>query len=213
MELVFIIVGVLVVIQVIVKSIKSFSAGKKEKKEEIKKLDQKISLYNVDNIGRPYEVLSSINAKGWNQEEAKFNLQKTAYDLGADAIVSYTENIATHNHISSSRGGLMGMGDVKSVSGGSSNEFHVQGTAVKYTTADVAKNTKNIGKIMTYNSANGEGMIMLSNGEKISFNINMWEDPEELPEVGMKELNVYNDNGKVKIMTKSYQLDSLENNS
>lgn len=69
---------------------------------------------------------------------------------------------------------------------------------------------KEIGKILTYNSATGKGVLLLSDNKKIDFDIYMWKDPKNLPEVGITELNVYNKNGVLSVMTKDFQLEKFE---
>lgn len=69
---------------------------------------------------------------------------------------------------------------------------------------------KEIGKILTYDSATGKGVLLLSNNEKIDFDIYMWKDPKHLPEIAMTELNVYNKNGALSVMTKDFKLEKFE---
>ncbi len=66
------------------------------------------------------------------------------------------------------------------------------------------------GKFLTYDSASGIGVIMTDSGKKLDFNIAMWDDPEAVPEVGLDNLNIYNKEGKLSIMTKSYKLERYE---
>ncbi len=69
---------------------------------------------------------------------------------------------------------------------------------------------KEIGKILTYNSETGKGVLLLSNNKKIDFDIYMWKDPKFLPEIGMTELNVYNKDGVLAVMSKNFKLEKFE---
>lgn len=51
---------------------------------------------------------------------------------------------------------------------------------------------------------------MASTGKQLDFSIDMWEDPEALPEIGLDNLNIYNKEGKLSVMTKSYELEKYE---
>lgn len=51
---------------------------------------------------------------------------------------------------------------------------------------------------------------MTDSGTKLDFNIAMWDDPKALPEVGLGNLNIYNKEGKLSVMTKSYELERYE---
>jgi len=70
--------------------------------------------------------------------------------------------------------------------------------------------SKEIGKITKYDTTTQKGSISIDDKKYISFSIDMWEDPEKIPEVGMEDINIYNDNGRTRIMTKSYQLENIE---
>ncbi|WP_188093930.1 hypothetical protein [Sulfurimonas sp. CVO] len=75
------------------------------------------------------------------------------------------------------------------------------------TTYDFIKAT---GRFLTYNPTTGTGVIMASTGKQLDFSIDMWEDPEALPEVGLDNLNIYNKEGKFAVMTKSHELEKYE---
>jgi hypothetical protein len=69
---------------------------------------------------------------------------------------------------------------------------------------------KTKGKFLTYNPTTGIGIIMIENGKKLDFSIDMWEDQEALPEVGLDNLNIYNKEGKLVITSKDYKLEKYE---
>lgn len=60
-------------------------------------------------------------------------------------------------------------------------------------------------KIITYDTANGTGMLITTENEKKNFNINDWTDFDTLPEVGL--LVDINDNGTISLQKKKVNLD------
>jgi len=88
----------------------------------------------------------------------------------------------------------------------SKKNFHKQ-LVSENTTYDFIKTT---GRFLTYNPTTGTGVIMASTGQQLNFSIDMWEDPEALPEVGLDNLNIYNKESKLSVMTKNYELERYE---
>ena len=132
------ILGIILLVIIIFFIVKRVKSGNKKQLE----MDSKISVYNITDIGRPYTAINMISADGKTQAKAKHKLQIQALNLNADAIVSYNENVSTKTRINSQRGGVIGTGAIKSINGSSTNTFHVQGTAVKFTDSSESKSNE-----------------------------------------------------------------------
>nr|WP_321268475.1 hypothetical protein [uncultured Sulfurimonas sp.] len=175
-----------------------------------------IEIYTISDIGREYQVIGTVSATSSSSfNNVKLKLQKEADRLSADAIVGMVQS--NESNVSGSvRTSLSG-----NVSGqtNTKTKYHMSGTAVKFLSyesntnkqARAGKNSKTTGKFLNYDSNTGNGTIMLSDNSKMEFKINMWDDPELIPVAGMSDLNIYNENGRIRIMSKDYKLENLEN--
>lgn len=69
---------------------------------------------------------------------------------------------------------------------------------------------KETGKFLTYDSASGKGVLLLSNGKKMDFDIHMWEDNEIIPEVGMQNIKILIVKDKPFIVSDNYNIDDIQ---
>lgn len=181
--------------------------NKEKYKDSIQENAEKIDLSTSSDLDYEYKEIGDIYIKDDNSfESAKKKLKLKAAEMGASAVINITQNI--DNDVKGRTSTLFGR-----VSGSVNTykSYLMQGVAVQYTSDFAGSNfSKLIGEFITYDSATGTGTIRLTDNTKLKFKIDMWEDPEFIPEMGMKGLNIYNDNGKIRVMSQNYQLENLE---
>jgi len=130
--------GIIGIFFIIIGKIKEARAIKQEKKDELEQvLKKEIKIYNTDKLDKEFKVLGMVEGESVNdRDEAYYEMLKKAEELGADAIINFTEDISNEvsGYTDSTGKGLFGMGGVKSVSGSTDTTtyYFLKGTAIKF---------------------------------------------------------------------------------
>lgn len=201
---IYILVGAILVFIISVIALNKIPQTASDKKRI---LISKLPVSTLNDANQEYNILEMISAKSDKSfEDAKYKLQEKATRLNADAVIGTTQNTESNvtGSVSSSFGSVGGTTKTSII-------YHINGTAIKYKYASAnIGSLKQNGKFLTYDGNTGIGVIMLNNNTKMNFKIDMWDDPEFLPAVGMSDINIYSDNGKIRVMSKNYRLDKFE---
>lgn len=96
-------------------------------------LSREVELFNIEEIGKKYEVLGFIQSSRNDEKSAQNSLMEQAIDLGANAIIKYTKTIDnnTSGYVSTSI--LSYFTNISHVHGETTTDttYHLSGTAVK----------------------------------------------------------------------------------